>query len=248
MNLELAGVSQGYGKREILRNLNLRLKPGVVGLLGPNGAGKSTLLRTLATVMPPRKGEISVLGNKISSEKQARAARSSIGYLPQSFGYDPGMNVADFVTHGAWVRGLQPHQWTSAVEAAISRVDLTSRSRTKMRKLSGGMRQRAGIAWAIVGEPPIVLLDEPTVGLDPQQRIHFRNVVKSLTSSTVILSTHMTDDIAAICQEVIVLYDGAIRFQGTTDQLAARARPDHQGDTDLERGYMSILPMEDTQP
>lgn len=248
MEIELMNVSQGYGSRLVLDHINLRVGAGIVGLLGPNGAGKSTLLRTMATVMPPRDGEISIEGSRIANERQARAVRRGIGYLPQNFGFDPGMTVHDFVTHGAWTRGLPSREWSINTREAIDRVDLSDQAKTKMRKLSGGMRQRAGIAWAVVGRPSIVLLDEPTVGLDPQQRLHFRGLIRALSGSTVILSTHLIDDIAAICDKTLIISDGQIKFDGATKELVMRGKPDSSGDTELERGYMSVLSAEGRQP
>jgi ABC-2 type transport system ATP-binding protein len=242
MTVKLTNVSQGYGRTQIIDGLDLEMTPGVVGLLGPNGAGKTTLLRTMATVLPPTGGIVCLDGVPIETERAARAARTKIGYLPQDFGFDPGMRVADFVRYAAWMRGVPPRDWDPAAELALAQVDLGDHRRTRMKRLSGGMRQRAGIAWAIVGQPSLILLDEPTVGLDPRQRLQFRNVVAGLRGSVVVLSTHLIDDIDAICEQVIVLHSGRPRFVGTTKELAALSRDDLPGNTDLERGYMNVLP------
>ena len=168
MGLLLKNVTQGYGRNRVIDDLSLDLQPAVVGLLGPNGAGKTTLLRTMATIMPPRTGDVVVDGVAVRNEKSARAARRHIGYLPQDFGYDPGMRVADFVAYAAWMRGVPHRDWAGVVTQALERVELTDHRRSTMRRLSGGTRQRAGIAWAIAGDPSLILLDEPTVGLDPR--------------------------------------------------------------------------------
>ena len=242
MSLRLTGLSQGYGRTPVIDELDLELTPGVVGLLGPNGAGKTTLLRTMATIMPPKAGTLFLDGVVVDSERKARKARRRIGYLPQHFGFDPGMRVDDFVRYAAWMRGMPPGTWDDATDRALVRVDLREHRRAKMRALSGGMRQRAGIAWAIVGEPSLVLLDEPTVGLDPRQRLQFRKIITGLTNSVVVLSTHLIDDIDAVCGQVVVLHGGAPRFIGTTTELAMLARADLPGNTDLERAYMHLLP------
>ncbi|MER5645886.1 ATP-binding cassette domain-containing protein [Streptosporangium sp. NPDC002524] len=245
MSLKLMGISQGYGKTRVIDRFDMELAPGVVGLLGPNGAGKTTLLRTMATIMPPREGKVVLDDTVVDGEHAARHARRRIGYLPQKFGCDPGMRVADFVRYAAWMRGMPAERWDSAADLALAQVDLVEHRRTKMRRLSGGMRQRAGIAWAIVGQPSLVLLDEPTVGLDPRQRLQFRKIVSGLRQSVVVLSTHLIEDIDAICDQVIVLHDGTPKFTGTTAELAALGRDDLPGDTNLERAYMNLLPGEE---
>ncbi|MFY1679226.1 ATP-binding cassette domain-containing protein [Streptomyces sp. WMMC905] len=241
MSLRLTDIQQGYSKTPVLRDINLELGTGITGLLGPNGAGKSTLLRTMATVLPPRSGSVEISGSQVESERSARQVRGRIGYLPQDFGHDPAMRVLDFVEYAAWLRGIPARQQHEAAVRALEHVDLVGLHRTKMGKLSGGQRQRAGIAWAVVGEPDVILLDEPTVGLDPQQRIQFRSIVKSLGRSTVVLSTHLTDDIDAVCDRVIVLNEGQISFDGTVSALTAEARDDLPGQSALERAYMHLL-------
>jgi ABC-2 type transport system ATP-binding protein len=196
----------------------------------------------MATIMPPKAGTVALDGVVVDGEPAARAARRKIGYLPQRFGSDPGMRVADFVRYAAWMRGVPPRDWDVAAALALAEVGLTEHRRTAMKKLSGGMRQRAGIAWAIVGRPSLVLLDEPTVGLDPRQRLQFRKIISGLRGSVVVLSTHLIDDIDAICDRVVVLQSGTTRFAGTTRELAALSRDDLPGHSALERAYMTLLP------
>lgn len=247
MSLILERVSQGYGSTLVVDDFSAKLQPGVTALLGPNGAGKTTLLRTMATIMPPRTGAITLDGVTVGNERSARTVRDRIGYLPQRFGFDPQMSVADFVTYAAWLRGVGSGDRRRFVTEALELVDLTDHRRTKLRKLSGGMRQRAGIAWAVVGRPRLVLLDEPTGGLDPRQRLYFRKVVSELTDTIIVLSTHLIDDVAAIGDRVVVLHGGAIKFDGTVSALAALGHDGLPGHTDLERAYMHLLPEEEQQ-
>ncbi|MFF3867200.1 ATP-binding cassette domain-containing protein [Micromonospora sp. NPDC001898] len=238
----LDALSQGYGTSTVIDSLSVALRPGITALLGPNGAGKTTLLRTLATVMPPRNGRICIDELEISGERSARQVRDRIGYLPQEFGFDPKMTVADFVTYAAWMRGVPAKQWRRSVDEALEMVDLTDRRRAKMGSLSGGMRRRAGIAWAVVGRPRLVLLDEPTVGLDPRQRLQFRKIISGLGEAVVVLSTHLIDDVAAVCDRVIVMHGGSARFDGTVAELEALGRDELPGHSKLERAYMHLLP------
>ncbi|WP_437109629.1 ATP-binding cassette domain-containing protein [Streptomyces sp. enrichment culture] len=238
----MSNLCQGYPGRVVLEDLDLELRPGVTGLLGPNGAGKSTLMRTLATVQPPLRGRIALDGVTIDGEKTARHIRRRIGYLPQRFGWDPGMRVRDFVEYGAWMREVPGKHRPRAVERALSQVDLVNRKNERMSRLSGGMRQRAGIAWAIVGDPGLVILDEPTVGLDPRQRLQFRRILAGLSDTTVLLSTHLIDDVAAACDNVVVLHSGQVLFDGKVAEMADRAGDGSAGHTPLERAYMELLP------
>lgn len=237
------GLSQGYSDRRVIENIDLCLEPGVTGLLGPNGAGKTTLLRTLATITPPRTGSLEVLGTPIRNERDARRARRTIGYLPQDFGYYPAFSVKEFVRYCAWLREVPEKNAGPATLKALEAVGLAGRARHRMKSLSGGMLRRAGIAAAIVGSPSLVLLDEPTVGLDPAQRLDFRELIRSLAreGAAIMLSTHLVEDVGASCQTVLVLKDGQIVSSGTPQDLARQAAPTAPGDSPLERGYMTAL-------
>lgn len=239
--IEAKGLAQGYGRKLVFSGLRLSLGVGTVGLLGPNGAGKTTLLRTLATIIPPRQGTLRIDGRMIRRAAEVREARRRIGYLPQHFAYFPGFTVYEFVRYCAWLREVPEATAHEETERAIAAVNLTAQSGRKLRSLSGGMLRRCGIAQAIVGHPRVVLLDEPTVGLDPEQRLEFREIVRSLTDATVVLSTHLVEDVAAVCDRVLVMQGGEIRFDGTPDELAGLARPGARGDSQLERGYTTVL-------
>ncbi|WP_187283907.1 ATP-binding cassette domain-containing protein [Streptomyces sp. adm13(2018)] len=239
----LTALSQGYGGQRIIKDLSLSIESGVTGLLGPNGAGKTTLFRTLATVAPPRSGVLELFGEPVDSERDARRARRRIGYLPQDFGYYPAFSVKDFVSYCAWLREVPSRDVASATEKALAAVRLSDRSRDRMKSLSGGMLRRAGIAAAIVGSPSLLLLDEPTVGLDPAQRLDFRDLIRSLAraGTAVVLSTHLVEDVGAACDAVLVLNEGSVVHRGTPRQLAELAGPAAPGDSPLERGYMTVL-------
>ncbi|MGJ5754782.1 ABC-type multidrug transport system ATPase subunit [Streptomyces puniciscabiei] len=237
----LSGIAQGYGRHQVITGLHWDLDVGVHGLLGPNGAGKTTLLRTLATVAPPQEGTLEICGTKVHSERSARSARPLIGYLPQEFGYFPSFSVYDFVRYSAWLRGIPDGEAHDAARKAIASVLLEERSQARMKSLSGGMLRRAGIAAAIVGSPRLLLLDEPTVGLDPEQRLQFRELIRSLTGSAIVLSTHLVEDVAAVCDQVVVMQSGRFLFRGTPEALAGHSRSGVAGDSPLERGYMAAL-------
>ncbi|MEU8760992.1 ATP-binding cassette domain-containing protein [Streptomyces sp. NPDC048659] len=223
--------------------MNLSVLPGVTGLLGPNGAGKTTLFRTLATITPPRSGALELFGAPVTGERDVRRARRRIGYLPQDFGYYPAFSVADFVRYCAWLREVPAKEADAATGAALAAVGLADRARDRMKTLSGGMLRRAGIAAAIVGSPSLLLLDEPTVGLDPAQRLDFRELIRSLAraGTAVVLSTHLVEDVAAACDTVLVLDGGRMVHSGTPQGLADRATPAAPGGSPLERGYMAVL-------
>jgi len=243
MNVEIAGVTRRFGRTQAVAGVDLEAGPGVFGLVGPNGAGKTTLLRMLATVIPPSSGRLRLLGRDPGGYGGRRQIRRRLGYLPQNLGYYPGFTVAEFVEYFALLKEMPPGQVPGAVAAAVERVDLGGKARSKLRTLSGGMLRRAGIAQAIVNEPDLLLLDEPTAGLDPEQRVAFRALLRDLAQrATVIVSTHLVEDVGAACSEVAVMDTGRIVFHGTPDELTARAEgTDAAGDSPLERGYSLVL-------
>lgn len=243
MTTRFSGVTFGYGRSSpVLASVDLDIPAGVVGLLGANGAGKTTLLKLLATIVRPSQGHITIAGQQLTGST-LRSVRRQIGYLPQDFGYFRGFSVKEFVSYCGWLRGLPSSELPALTTKAIEAVGLSSRARDKMRKLSGGMLRRAGIASAIVGDPPLVLLDEPTVGLDPEQRLDFRELIGSLagrTGGSIVLSTHLVEDVAALGQHVIVLESGEVCFTGSATELAERGGENHRGDTPIERGYVAV--------
>jgi ABC-2 type transport system ATP-binding protein len=243
MNVELTELTRKFGRTRAVAGVNLEAGPGVFGLLGPNGAGKTSLLRMMATVLPPTSGTMRLLGRDPGSYGPRREIRRRLGYLPQNLGYYPGFTVADFVEYFALLKDMPARQVPGAVAAAIEHVGLGDRARAKLRTLSGGMLRRVGIAQAIVNEPELLLLDEPTAGLDPEQRVAFRALLRDLGQrSTVVVSTHLVEDVGAACTEVALMEAGRIAFHGTPQELTARGEDSGAaGDAPLERGYSAVL-------
>jgi ABC-2 type transport system ATP-binding protein len=243
MNVEITDLTRRFGRTQAVAGVNLALEAGVFGLLGPNGAGKTSLLRMLATVIPPSSGTLRLLGRDPGSYGPRREIRRRLGYLPQNLGYYPGFTVAEFVEYFALLKDMPPARVPAAVATAVERTGLGDKARAKLRTLSGGMLRRAGIAQAIVNEPELLLLDEPTAGLDPEQRVSFRALLRDLGErATVIVSTHLVEDVGAACTRVALMNQGTILFYGTPAELTARADgTDAAGDAPLERGYSAVL-------
>jgi ABC-2 type transport system ATP-binding protein len=243
MNVEITDLTRRFGRTQAVAGVSLQAGPGVFGLLGPNGAGKTSLLRMLATVIPPSSGTLRLLGRDPGSYAPRREIRRRLGYLPQNLGYYPGFTVAEFVEYFALLKDMPPSRVPAAVAAAVERTGLGDKARAKLRTLSGGMLRRAGIAQAIVNEPELLLLDEPTAGLDPEQRVAFRALLRDLGQrATVIVSTHLVEDVGAACTRVALMNQGTILFYGTPAELTARADgTDAAGDAPLERGYSAVL-------
>ncbi|MDT8911377.1 ABC transporter ATP-binding protein [Amycolatopsis sp. PS_44_ISF1] len=231
------------GRRKMaVDGLDLSLGPGVHGLLGPNGAGKTTLIRALATVLRPAEGSLTLLGVSVGGHIDQRGLRRRIGYLPQNFGYYKRFTVREFVEYLAWLKEMPKPDIPGAVQRAIERVGLADRAEHKLKTLSGGMVRRVGIAQAIVNDPRILLLDEPTAGLDPAQRVRFRELLQQVgQDACVVVSTHLVEDVAAACHDVVLVAEGKLVFQGTPGQLAAAGGPDDVGDSPIERGYSALL-------
>ena len=243
MNIELSGLTRRFGRTLAVSDIEFRAGPGVFGLLGPNGAGKTTLLRMMATVVPPTAGTLRLLGRDPGQYAQRREIRRRLGYLPQNLGYYPGFTVVEFVEYFALLKEVPPGRVPAAVALAVERVDLGAKAKAKLKTLSGGMLRRAGIAQAIVNEPELLLLDEPTAGLDPEQRVSLRALLRDLgqRAASVVVSTHLVEDVGAACTEVAMMDRGRIVFRGTPAELTARGEAHGAGDTPMERGYSAVL-------
>jgi ABC-2 type transport system ATP-binding protein len=225
MDIHLTDVSKTYGRRRALDPVSLHAGHGVLGLLGPNGAGKTTLLRIMATVIAPTGGQVRLLGHDCALPAGRAAIRRRLGYVPQECGFPTGFTGFEYVDYVAivkeWADRRTRHDEVRRVLALMGLTDVAGR---RIRRLSGGMRRRLVIAQALLGDPPLLVLDEPTVGLDPEQRLRFRDTVSGLAEGRcVVVSTHQTEDVAALCPRVVVLHEGGIRYDGSPSGLAAMA-------------------------
>lgn len=240
--VEGSGVGQRYRNHWVFRELDISISGGVTVLLGPNGAGKTTLLDTIVTRRRPAGGSLKVLGLEATRLGNGLEIRRRTGYLPQQFGYPGAFTAQEFVQYSAWLKKVPGDRLSEAAHVALQRVDLTDQAGKPMKKLSGGMLRRVGIAQAIVHEPELVVLDEPSVGLDPGQRMQFRRMLQELAGEAAILvSTHLVDDARVIADEIIVFDAGQVRFRGTPQELESCASTDAVGDTVLEQGYSTVL-------
>lgn len=218
MELELIDLTKSFGDFTAVDHMNLKMTNGVYGLLGVNGAGKTTLMRMLCTLLRPTSGCITCNGKDIF--KMDGEYRNLLGYLPQEFGFYPEFTVQDYLFYIATIKGIRPAVAKKTVQELISQVGLTKSANKKMKKLSGGMKRRAGIAQAMLNNPKILILDEPTAGLDPNERIRFRNLISELSEERlVLLSTHIVSDIEYIANEIWLMKDGKIVRKGTSDEI-----------------------------
>jgi ABC-2 type transport system ATP-binding protein len=221
----LEGVTKTFRRSPAVAGADFTAGRGVTGLLGPNGAGKTTLLRMMATVLAPDSGRLRLLGHDPATRSGRLAVRRRLGFLPQEPGFHRGMTVFEFIDYVAILKELTDRRARhDEVRRVIDLVGLTSVTGKKIRTVSGGMRRRVGLAQALLGDPDLVILDEPTAGLDPEHRLRFREMVSRIGDArTVVLSTHQTEDVAAICQRVVVLHEGRSRFAGTPADLVEHA-------------------------
>ena len=223
--VRVAGLSRWYGATQALAEVDLAADRGITGLLGPNGAGKTTLLSVLATVAEPDAGRVSVFGLNPRDRSERVEIRRRLGYLPQDLRYHRHFTVAGFLDYVAILKEITDRRRRAdEVARVVAATGLSRVAGRRVRTLSGGMRQRVGIAQALLGRPDLLVLDEPTAGLDPEQRLRFRQLLSEQPGDPVIvLSTHQADDIAAICSRVVVLQRGRIQFVGTPTELAGTA-------------------------
>jgi ABC-2 type transport system ATP-binding protein len=218
MKLELDGLTKEFGDFTAVNHINLTMKNGVYGLLGVNGAGKTTLMRMLCTLLKPTSGTIRCNGKDIF--EMDNEYRKLLGYLPQEFGFYPEFTVQDYLLYIAALKGIRPVVAKNRVKELIAKVGLSKAANKKMKKLSGGMKRRAGIAQAMLNDPKILVLDEPTAGLDPNERIRFRNLISELSEERlVLLSTHIVSDVEYIASEILLMKDGKLVQKGTSEEL-----------------------------
>ena len=218
MKLELDHLTKKFGDFTAVNHINLTMKNGVYGLLGVNGAGKTTLMRMLCTLLKPTSGTIRCDGRDIF--KMDSEYRRLLGYLPQEFGFYPQFSVQDYLLYIAALKGIPPAAAKERVKELLFKVGLSKAAHKKMKKLSGGMKRRAGIAQAMLNNPKILILDEPTAGLDPNERIRFRNLISELSEQRlVLLSTHIVSDIEYIANEIWLMKDGELMHKGSADEI-----------------------------
>lgn len=222
--IEVTHLTKHYGKRTVaLSDVNLTIEKGLFGLLGPNGAGKTTLMRILVTLLKPTSGDVTV--NGLSVVKQADEVRRWIGYLPQSFQIYPQITGREFLDYAAVMKGINGRrERREAVDYVLEQVNLTDKSEKRVRTYSGGMRWRLGIAQALIGNPQVLVVDEPTAGLDPEERVRFRNLLAQLSvDRVVVLSTHIVADIESSCNRLAVIHKGQLAMTGKLNDLVQAA-------------------------
>ena len=227
MDVETNGLTKVYGGGvRALDGVDLDVPTGMYGLLGPNGAGKTTLMRVLAGILRPTSGSVRIGGRDATTEAGRIAVKRTLGYLPQDLGLYPDLKAWEFLDYVGILKGLGDKKARRRrVEQLLEVVALGDVANRKLRGFSGGMRRRVGIAQALLNDPKLLIVDEPTAGLDPEERIRFRNLLSDLAGDrTVLLSTHIVEDVAQTCRSLAVLAEGRVLFRGTTTDLVERAR------------------------
>lgn len=226
MKISIQGLSKQYPNgNQALKNVNLEIQEGMFGLLGPNGAGKSSLIRILVSLMKPSSGKVVINGIDVSKDRAY--LRSMLGYLPQDFSFFSNLKTYEFLDYTAQLAGMNSkRKRNEAVDKLLEEVGLFDVRSRKASKLSGGMKRRLGIAQALINEPQIIIVDEPTTGLDPEERIRFRNLLARVGSKdvSIILSTHIVADISSICEHMALLNKGQIAFSGSPEELIRQAK------------------------
>lgn len=215
MKLSVDRVSKQYKNKLAVDRVTFDLSEGVTGLLGANGAGKTTLMRMMTGILSPSGGEISADGVPVQSEEY----RALLGYLPQDFGYYPEFSAKEFVQYIAALKGIEKKKAKEKTDALLDLVGLSDVAGKKIKTFSGGMKQRVGIAQALVNDPKILILDEPTAGLDPKERVRFRNLIADIGKDTIVLfSTHIVSDIEHIASNVLMMREGKLIYEGSWNE------------------------------
>ena len=218
LTIETRNLSKAYKGVQALKDFTLKLTPGILGLLGPNGAGKSTLMRMLATITKPTEGTI--LWNGQDAVKDPEAIRSVLGYLPQDFGVYPNLSAQEFLEYMAAIKGMSGKKARQKISELLDLVNLCEAARRPLGGYSGGMRQRVGIAQALLNDPQLLIVDEPTVGLDPEERVRFRNLLSDLAGERIIiLSTHIVSDVEATATDIAIIHKGQLKARALPEQL-----------------------------
>jgi ABC-2 type transport system ATP-binding protein len=225
--IEITNLTKTYsGKVHALRGVNLNIGAGMFGLLGPNGAGKTTLMRIIAGLLRPTEGTVKVFDNDISTSQGKQAPKSLLGYLPQELGLYPNLSAREFLDYIAILKGItDSNARKRQTDELLEMVRLSDVANRKLKTYSGGMKRRVGIAQALLGNPKLIIVDEPTAGLDPEERVRFRNMLSDTAARcTVILSTHVIEDISHSCNDLAIINKGGVLFRGAPSELIAAAR------------------------
>lgn len=221
LEIEIKNLSKNYGKKQALDHVNLTISKGMFGLLGRNGAGKTTLMKTLVTLLKKQQGSITICGIPV---EETAEIRKIVGYLPQDFSMYPNMTVYEAMDYLGVLSGMSKEERRKRIPKLLKRVNLQDDRGKKVKALSGGMRRRLGIAQAILHNPKVLIVDEPTAGLDPEERVRFRNLLSEIAEERiVILSTHIVGDIEATCENIAVMDQGKILFKGTVEDFLSLA-------------------------
>ena len=237
----ISKMNKFYGRKQALFNIDLTIEQGMFGLLGRNGAGKTTLMKTIAALHQKKDGKITVCGVPV---EKAKEIRSMIGYLPQDFSMYPNMRTDEALDYLGALSGIPANERKKRVESLLGKVNLTEHRRKKVKELSGGMKRRLGIAQALIHEPKVIIVDEPTAGLDPEERIRFRNLLCEVAEDRiVILSTHIVGDIESTCENIAIMDEGKILWKGTVNSLLQNAEG-HIYTANIEKQYMSQIKKE----
>ena len=222
LNITIRHLDKYYGRKQALSDVTMTIPKGMFGLLGRNGAGKTTLMKILATLSKKQSGTVEICGIPVEN---AAEIRRITGYLPQEFNMYPGMSVYEAMDYLGVLSGLSKQERRKRIPVLLERVNLQDDRKKKVKALSGGMKRRLGIAQAVIHDPKVLIVDEPTAGLDPEERVRFRNLLSEIAEERiVILSTHITGDIEASCEEIAVLEEGKLLFRGTVEELLRSVR------------------------
>lgn len=222
MELVIEQLTKTYGSKQALNGVSFRIGEGIHGLLGPNGAGKTTLMRMLTTLLTPTSGKVEIGGVPLADKTRIREL---VGYLPQEFAFYPGMSVMEAMDYLALLSGVNSRRERKRrIDDLLEQVNLTEQCRTKIKALSGGMKRRLGVAQAMVHEPKLLIVDEPTAGLDPEERIRFRHLLSRFSEGRIVLlSTHVIEDVESACEHMTVLHKGSLRYHGKVADLTGAA-------------------------
>ncbi len=233
MELQIEALNKRYGSIQAVRDFTLRLEPGILGLLGPNGAGKSTLMRMLATVTKPTSGTIRFNGGDVA--KSPDALRRTLGYLPQDFGIYPHLSAIEFLEYIGALKGIPRRALRGRIESLLEMLNLTHAGSRALGGFSGGMRQRVGIAQALLNDPRLLIVDEPTAGLDPEERVRLRTLLRDMAGERIIVfSTHICSDIESVATRVAIVNHGVLLADGHPSELM-------RGRASLEDAYLQIV-------